>query len=268
MINYKAFPLRLVVVAAAFSLAVACSKQEVLLQQEGQSFNGSMGPEITGAAVTANFSPFYWSGLMIANVSPVNNIYSNNNSTDSLSWSGVNGGTGYFCRTDCSGLITALYRQTYGYSSSYFKSWTGYNNPYASTYYNEIVAQDHFTRISKVGSIQQGDLIAIKYPAGSSNTGHTMLVAAGPQLRSATKPLISNTRQFEVWVMDCSSSGHGPLDTRYIDGSSWNDGIGKGVFRVYVNANESIVGYTWSTYSNSTYYKQSDRPLAVGRLIP
>jgi hypothetical protein len=135
----------------------------------------------------------------------------------------------------------------------------------AQHYYNEIVTNDRFTQITTVSQIQQGDFVAIKYPVDATNTGHCMMVAAAPTLRSATAPLIVGTTQYELSIIDCASSGHGSTDTRY---TTSDDGIGKGICRVYVNSNGGIVGYTWSTFSNSVYYAKADRPLVVGRFIP
>jgi hypothetical protein len=95
-----------------------------------------------------------------------------------------------------------------------------------------------------------------------------MLVASVPVLRTSTAPLVTGTKQYDVPVIDASSSGHGSLDTRYISASNFNDGIGRGILRLYTNSKGALVGYTWSTYPNSDYYSQSQRPLLVGRLIP
>lgn len=251
------------------SFMQSCRKADLLRPEEIiRPAANSLNEEILSATVTANQTPYYWSDRMIANVTPENNIYTTTNSLDSVRWAGVNGASSYFCRTDCSGLITQLLKQTYGYSDSYFQTWTGLKNPYAVTYYNEIKAKDHFSQIANVTGILQGDIIAIKYPTSASNTGHTMLVAAPATLRTATAPLITGTKQYEVSVIDQSSSGHGSTDTRYISSGNFNDGIGRGIFRLYVNSKGAITGYTWSTYTTSVYYSQADRPLLVGRLIP
>lgn len=251
-------------VLAMLLAGAGCRKADVLPAQDVS------GPSsgLVAVEATANYSPYYWSTLMLNNVTPENNIYSTTNSMDSVTWTGVSNANGYYCRTDCSGLLTKLLKQTYGYSDSYFLSWTGLKNPYAVTYYNEIKAKDHFTQVSNVANIQQGDIIAIKYPVSSSNTGHTMLVAAAPASRTASAPYVSGTNQYEVSVIDQSSSGHGSTDTRFVSSGNFNDGIGRGIFRLYVNSKGAITGYTWSTYSNSIYYSQSERPLLVGRLIP
>ena len=245
----------------------ACQKEE-LSSTAPANLTASVEKAAKISAVTANFTPCYWADLMIQNVTDANNIYSNLNSADLVTWAGVNGATTYFCKTDCSGLVTKLLKQTYSYTDTYIKSWTGTSNPYASTYYNEIKTKDHFSQVSSVSTIKRGDIIAIKYPATSTNTGHIMVVASAPVLRTSTAPLVSNTKQYEVSVMDASSSGHGSLDTRYISSGVFNDGIGRGIFRLYTNSTGAIVGYSWSTYSTSDYYTQSARPLLIGRLIP
>lgn len=260
----KVFNLRMLILLFAF-FVYGCEKSEL---NSDITPNGQKLKATQILAVTANNTPCYWADLLIQNVSEANNIYSTLNSGDLVSWAGVNGALTYNCKTDCSGLIKNLLKQTYGYTDTYFKSWTGLTNPFASTFYNEIKAKDHFSQVSTVTSIIRGDIIAIKYPSTSTNTGHIMLVASAPILRTSTSPLISSTKQYEVSVLDASSSGHGSFDTRYISTGNFNDGIGRGIFRLYANSKGAIVGYSWSTYSTSDYYSQSARPLIVGRLIP
>lgn len=260
-----------VILLALFGFTIAaCSKEDQIIPQSQDSIierNSVVGAELKGPglpSVTA-YDPLYWVRLLVQNVQPASNFY--NTQADSVTWTGQQYALAYFCSTDCSGLLTKLLKQSYGYSSTYFKTWTGKTNPYAANYYNEIVTQDHFTRINNIGQILQGDIIALKYPSGSSSTGHIMIADGPAIIRTATAPLVSGTIQYEIAVYDCSSSGHGNLDTRYYSGT-WDEGAGRGIFRIYANSSGSILGYTWSTYSNSIYYSQSQRQLAVGRLIP
>lgn len=215
---------------------------------------------------TVAMTPHYWAASMVQNISTANNHY--DTKANLLTWTGQNGATAYACSTDCSGLLTGLLKQSHGYNSTFFKNWTGKTDPYASNYYNEVVTQDRFTRILNVNQIAIGDIIALKYPTGSSSTGHIMIADGPATIRTASAPLITGTIQYEIPVFDCSSSGHGSTDTRYISSASWDDGIGRGIFRLYCDAAGNLVGYTWSTYSNSVYYSQSQRQLAVGRFNP
>ncbi len=236
---------------------VACNKDNSANETQIQSNEGSI------QSLVAVLSPYDWSMLLVNNVTPTNNVYVNG--VGSVTWSGQNGATNYTCNTDCSGYFNRLLTQTYGYTTAYYQTWTGVNRPLAKHYYNEIVTGDHFTAISNVAQIQKGDFVAIKYPQDATNTGHCMLVAAAAVSRVATAPIINATNQYELSIIDCASSGHGSTDTRY---PTSDDGIGKGVFRLYTDAAGTIKGYTWSTFSNSVYYNQATRPLVIGRLIP
>jgi NlpC/P60 family len=214
----------------------------------------------------ANQSPYYWANRSVQEVLPENNTYVHG--VGSLTWAGVNGATTSTCSTDCSGFLNHLYTQTYSYTSTDYQSWMGTSRPKALNYYNAIQAQKNFTKISKITLMQQGDIIAIKYPVDNDNSGHVMMMVTPPVVRIATAPLVSGTTQYEVSIIDCSSSGHGPTDTRYISSGNFVQGVGKGICRFYLNKKGAITGYTWSTYSSSVYYSQSERPLNVGRHIP
>lgn len=251
----------------AIFMLMSCSKEDELLSDlSNNTVNQKTEvPPPSAGIISSGNNPLYWVRNLIQNIQPSSNFY--DTKADSVTWAGQQNAVAYYCSTDCSGLLTKLFKQSYGYSNAYFKTWTGYSNPFASSYYNEIVTKDRFSRILNISQIAQGDIIALKYPPGSTNTGHIM-VAEGPAiLRTASAPLVSGTKQYEIWVNDCTSSGHGSLDTRY-NGGNWDDGVGRGIFRIYADSKGNMVGYTWSTYSNSIYYKQSERQLAVGRHIP
>ena len=206
-----------------------------------------------------------WGRSIVANVLPANNSYGTD--PNYIHWAGVDGYTVYENRTQCSSFATRVFKQAYGWSDAYYKTWTGSTSPTAAQYHDLVAAQKGFQPIVGVADIRPGDLIAIKYPAGSSSTGHVMLVNAVPVLRASTSPIIPYTSQYAVQVIDSSQSGHGPTDTRLQDDGSFHDGVGIGILRLYTDGTDSIVGYSWSTVSNSVYYDQSTRNLVVGRLF-
>jgi hypothetical protein len=197
-------------------------------------------------------------------VAPASNAYGTN--PNYIHWAGVGGYTVYENRTECSSFVTRVLMQAFGWTSTYFTSWTGSTSPNAATYHDLIAAQKGFAKIASVTAIAPGDVIAIKYPAGSSSSGHAMTVAAAPVLRTTSAPAVTGTYQYEVQVIDSSQSGHGSTDTRLNADGTWNQGAGVGIFRLYADRTGAIVGYTWSTYSNSVYYDQGTRNLVVGRL--
>ena len=184
-----------------------------------------------------------------------------------IKWKGENGADAYESRVDCSGLINILLERSYGLTTNDFEKWLGKRRPYAEDYFDAIVEQSNFRLITKIGTVQPGDIIAIRYPPGTNeNTGHIMIVSGTPSSRKATKPEVDGTEQWELSVIDSSESGHGKTDTRHKADGTFGQGVGQGVLRLYTSSNGEIVGYTWSTLSVSDYYDKSTRQLVIGRL--
>jgi hypothetical protein len=175
------------------------------------------------------------------------------------------------CNTDCSGLLMALFDhcQPGRYDETVFKRWLGSRRPTARRFYDAIAAERGFQRIPALTNARPGDIIAIKFPPGSSNTGHTMLVAGSPRpAKKQTEPLVEGTTQWNVTVLDSSAAGHGPGDTRLQSDGKMRPGLGKGILRLYVRPEGSIAGYTMSPHQSSPYFSEEQRQVAVGRFDP
>ncbi len=260
--SFKFISLYLVLITAFYS----CKKEEIVVNptQPDNSVNRTINNNTSNVV---NQSMYYWADLLVQNCTAINSSYVH--TTPIVTWAGQNGATTYQCHTDCSGLVNSLLTQTYGYTSTNFLTWWNVSRPLAQTYHDAIAAKNKFLRRTNISQIVQGDYIAIKYPTTETNTGHIMMVVLPPVLRASTSPLINGTKQYDVMIIDCSNSGHGSTDTRYITATgTFNQGVGRGVFRIYTNSKGVIQGYTWSTYSNSVYYNQSQRHLEVGKFVP
>ena len=220
-----------------------------------------LSPTVSAAAP----SHLDWALDVALNVTPDNNEYAS--SSTYVTWPGVKGSKAYSNRSDCSAFVRRVLNQAYRLSSKETRRWMGDSTPNAALYHDTIVAENRFTRILNVTDIAAGDLLAAKYLSPSSTaSGHTMF-AAGPAVeRTASSPVIADTTQYELQIVDSARSGHGPNDTRRNSNQSWEDGVGVGVMRIYADADGAIVGYTWSTWSNSVFHGASTRPIAVGRL--
>ncbi len=206
-----------------------------------------------------------WAADLVSHIQPANNDYGS--SPSYIYWAGVNGATTYENRTQCGSFLTNLLKQAYGWDNTVFKDWFGSTSPTAAQYHDAIASGNGFTATNLVQNIAVGDVVAIKYPSGQGSTGHVMLVRGLPEEVAATAPIVPGTRQYTVAVYDSSQSGHGADDTRKMADGNWDTGVGAGVFRIYADeSSDEIVGYTWSTYSNSVYYSQSDRHLVAGTL--
>jgi hypothetical protein len=224
-----------------------------------------IGVGLTTTAQAASTSHLDWAMSVAINVTPANNAYGTKPAY--VTWPGVAGATIYSNRSDCSSFITKVLQQAYGWTSTYFRTWTGSTSPTAARYHDTIAAQNRFARITSIAGIAPGDLLAAKYLTPTSTaTGHVMWATGVPVPRTASKPIVAGTTQYELQVVDSASTGHGPTDTRRRADGTYEDGAGIGVIRLYADANGQVIGYTWSTLSASVYYDATTRPLAIGRL--
>ena len=215
------------------------------------------------AAETTPVTPLEWAQLLVRNIQPANSGYQHKQNV--VTWKGQHGATEYTCHADCSGFISALFEQAYDLSPHYIADWLGKRRPVANTYHKAIAQHNGFKRIERIQDAEPGDIIAIRYPPGSKDTGHMMLIAEKPQPQIATKPEVMGTTQWQVRVIDSTGSGHGNEDTRHNANGTFNGGVGEGTFRIYADQSGKIMGYTWSPYAKSVYYDQTQRHLVIGR---
>lgn len=200
---------------------------------------------------------------LIKAVKPEDTSYIHKNNI--ISW-GIEGKA--VCHADCSGLINALLLQCKCFSEEQLTKNLGSNRPLAKHYHDAIIHHRGFKEITKIDEVRPGDIIAIKYPPGSGNTGHVMLVASLPLKRNPTEPLIKNSIQYEIEIIDSTSSGHGASDSRRIESGKYREGLGKGVYRLFSDDKGVFIGHTWSVYPTSKYYEMTVRNLVIGRINP
>jgi len=218
-----------------------------------------------------------WAQRLVDTVKPVANAYG---APAHITWKTENGLTYSTNRSKCASLVSQLLVKAYGDD---FAGWLGCASPNAATYHDAIEVEDGFSLIESVHAIAVGDVIAIRYfdagctalscgaAKGCTVSGHVALIAAAPQARAATAPIVPGTQQFTVDVIDSSSDIHGSSDTRYqADPKHLDDaGVGRGTMRLYVDAADPahpVVGYTWSTWSGSVYHSSVTRDLVIGRI--
>jgi hypothetical protein len=204
-----------------------------------------------------------WADALVTHLADENNEYGA--TPTYVEWGGVDAATSYKNRTLCNTFVSSMFKQGYGLTASALKAWLGSSSPKSAVWHDAIVAQNGFLLVERIGIILTGDIIAIKYPGDLSVSGHMAIVKSPPVLRTASAPVIADTLQYEVLVIDSANSGHGSKDTRKRPDGSSGSGAGAGTMRFYADASGTIAGHTWSTYSNSVFYAQSDRHLAVGR---
>jgi len=171
------------------------------------------------------------------------------------------------CRADCSGFVSAVLRRAYDLSESDLAAVVGAERPRAKTFHDAIVAGRGF-RVVALDDARPGDVLAIRFPAGSEDTGHVMFLASAPRRRAATAPVVEGTTQWELDVLDSTGSPHGTSDSRHAKSGRPRTGAGRGTIRVYVDKAGAFCGYTWSTSAKSPFRRQETRDAALGRFEP
>ena len=214
-----------------------------------------------------------WPESLARNVHDVNNTYAN--SEQALSWP-MNGIGIYSSRADCSGYVTRSLMKAFDFTAEDMAAWMGSKGPSSARYHDNILFQNNFQRIQRAADVRRGDILASKYlDKTSGGTGHTMIAAGTPVLRSVpSKPVIDGTVQYELLIIDSTKSPHSTGDTRKGTGADGGDQDGAGLWtmRLYADAvSGQIVGYTWSLSSGSVYYTATSpaddrRSLVVGRM--
>jgi hypothetical protein len=189
-----------------------------------------------------------------------------------VKWQGENNAAASVCFADCSYFLDALLAHSYPkYNTEALNRWFGSKKrPLAKHYYEAIAAQKGFTRISEIGNVRAGDIIAIRYlvPNKDKDTGHSMLVVGTPKERKASAKIIDDTVQWEVPIMDMTRTGHGKRDSRLKNNGEYTGGLGTGFLRIYAAKDGTVAGYSWSFVANSEFHDTKVRPIAIGRLDP
>jgi hypothetical protein len=215
-------------------------------------------------SINKNLPPhLYWARLMLSGILYQNGITTYRHTNGPVYWGPYDMQPNYISITDCSGFVNALLRKAYNLPIG----WDGVNRAYASTYYRMIeTTTKYFTKITNIHHARIGDFVVFKILPGTSktdNTGHIMLINGPPVMIEPRNPIIPNTVQWAVNIID-QSSAHGVNDSRYQ--SKQPTGLGTGYLRIYTDLQGNLQGYSWSTNSNSQYIDKTVHPLVIGRL--
>jgi hypothetical protein len=201
----------------------------------------------------------------------LNDVAPENNSYQYRGWIRIKGEATLFgtadvseVHTDCSGLVDALLQRTAPQVLKVFQHqhWKSY--PKAENYYAAIAASDGFILRKDMNAVEAGDIFAAKF-VNDKDTGHVMLVDAKPRLiETPVEPIVPDTQQWEIVVID-SSSSHGKSDTRYRPSGPKQSGIGRGSVRVYTDSSGQLVGWVMTMAARSKW--RSSGALAIGKPV-
>ncbi len=123
------------------------------------------------------------------------------------------------CHADCSGFTNALMSHSYRLEEGQLTTLFRAKRPNARHYYSAILAERGFQRIHHTNEIAPGDILAIRYEPGASNTGHVMIAASRAIWRQipANRPATDTPPRYawHVLIIDASSGNRGTGDLRY-----------------------------------------------------
>ena len=254
---------------------------------------------VSGAAARARQTPVDWADAWVdgwTGSARGRNVYAHETSTmpQYTRWGDDPDAYGrYSNRSDCSFFGSVTLERADGLSEAALDDWLcddgcPSGRPLAVNYYDAIVAERHFRRITHVKSIERGDVLSVKYFDSTDNTGHFAWVDAEPRALCET----CSPSEWALTIVDSSSNYHGRSDTRSVGGACqdaddcWDrgrdvvceritkqcayTGIGRGVLRLFADESGKILGYSWSTSASSQIYMIADgaRLIAFGRYEP
>jgi len=126
-------------------------------------------------------------------------------------------------------------------------------------------------KIPRVNDAQPGDLFLFGCKDMCANSksndiqGHITFIDEKPVQKDPTPPLIPETLQWSVTVIDSADAPHGIKDTRWKpQGIPKVTGVGRGTYRVYTDMNGIPIGYT-NGPNHPKLHEISVRPIVIGR---
>jgi hypothetical protein len=196
---------------------------------------------------------------LVENIKPEDNQYTLRER--SISFPGDIFSNRYAMRADCSGFLLAVFeRAKYSTQSKMsFLEWTPNRKKHtAEDFVLSIEKGGGFTRITKVEDLRPGDILAhamlnVEDKKKTGTTGHVFLINGQPKLITPRKPVVEDTRQFEVSIIDSNEAYTGDDDSRLADPSNKVKGLGKGTIRLYADSSGELVGWA-TTFKTSTRF--------------
>lgn len=170
---------------------------------------------------------------------------------------------------DCSELVDYLASKVAPGSLARIPVDPGFDHPRAwdfYTYFRTLPSAPapglSWSKVGQPADLRPGDVIAWQHPGTISNhadSGHVMLVAGPPQAIRQDATLLG----YDVPVIDATSHGHGPGDSRGTTGT----GLGRGTIFLPTGSDGRPTGFSWTPYGAPGALPPRPPSLAFGRLV-
>jgi len=209
---------------------------------------------------------------LIENIKPENNKY---DPQGYIAWKGDVFSSDYKVRAECGQFVGYMLDKGGSHAYSQLKSKTFWRrDPRSDNWYESVVKGYGFSNILDIREAKPGDVAVELYnkqiplKVGGYAIGHVMLIDSIEQMEPDA-PIVENTLQWKVVILDSTENPHGPTDTRFVPKDSGRDqvtGAGRGPIRIYTDSDGHVVGRAWSE-NPRTYHSIAEYPFVIGHPI-
>ncbi len=208
---------------------------------------------------------------LVATVKPENNKYVIRG-PEGVRWKGDLFTSENTVNTMCTGFVSAVLEKAKNPTVKEVESKTYWKKHLRLDSYWEALQKGYgLQRVEAIESAKPGDLFMFWCNAGCRTRegyeayGHITIIDTTPTRKDPTPPLIDNTLQWLVTVIDSADGPHGRQDTRWRPkGEPLATGVGRGTYRVYTDLAGIPLGYT-NGPNDPKFHDVKDRPIGIGR---
>ncbi len=207
---------------------------------------------------------------LVATVKPENNKYVFRG-PDGVRWKGDLFTSENTANTMCTGFVSAVLEKAKSPAVKEVESKTYWKKHLRMDSYWEALQKGYgIQKVETIDAAKPGDLFMFMCNDSCTTSegpalGHITIVDVAPKRKDPTPPLIENTLQWVVTVIDSADGPHGREDTRWrAQGEAKVTGVGRGKYRVYTDMAGVPVGYT-NGPAAPKFHSAKERPIGMGR---
>lgn len=210
---------------------------------------------------------------LVATVKPENNKY-RYIGPEGVRWKGDLFTSENTVNTMCTGFVGAVLEKAKSPTIKEVESKTYWKKYVRMDSYWEALQKGYgLQKVETLEAAKPGDLFMFICNDSCNSSegtalGHITIVDVAPKRKEPTPPLIENTVQWTVTVIDSADGAHSRDDTRWRpQGEPKVTGVGRGTYRVYTDMAGVPVGYT-NGPNHPKFHDVKERPIGIGRPLP
>ena len=207
---------------------------------------------------------------LVATVKPENNKYVIRG-PEGVRWKGDLFASENSVNTMCTGFVGAVLDKAKNSTIREIESKTHWKKRLRMDSYWEALQKNiGLKKIDSLETARAGDLFMFMCndtctTSEGAALGHVTIIDAYSKKKDPTPPLIDNTIQWLVTVIDSADGPHGKDDTRWRpQGEPKVTGVGRGTYRVYTDLDGAPLGYT-NGPNVLKFHSVKERPIGIGR---